>query len=255
MRKILGIARYTFIEILRNRVYFVLLLFSGLLIGSALLLGAMGGEQRSRMIVDVGLASLEAISLIVAVFAATTLLVTEMESRTLYLILTRPVARYQFLLGRFLGLVLVMTAAMGIMMALHTVLMAVLHIPLTGHYLLSVLYSWGKIVLVIALAILFSLFSTSTPSAVTFTLFFWVMGHLTSEIHFLAMKNAKPAVLFITNIFYWVSPNFERLNIRDLPLHAALSHPRMLAGSFGYAALYASVCLALASFLFRKKEF
>ena len=96
MRKILGIARYTFTEIFRNKVYYVLVLFAFVLVGSALLLGAMGGEQKNRMIIDFGLASIEAFSLLIAVFAAVTLVLEEMETRTLYLILSRPVARYQF---------------------------------------------------------------------------------------------------------------------------------------------------------------
>src|SRR5947209_3808818 len=100
MRKIMRIARYTFVEIFRNKVYYVLLLFAGVLMISAILLGALGGEQRNRMIIDLGLASIETFALLVAVFAAVTLVLEEMESRTLYLILARPVSRYQFVLGR-----------------------------------------------------------------------------------------------------------------------------------------------------------
>jgi len=83
MRKILGIARYTFIEILRNRVWYVLVLFSGILIMSTLLLGDLAGEQKSRVITDLGLASIETIALLSTVFAAVTLILEEMESRTL----------------------------------------------------------------------------------------------------------------------------------------------------------------------------
>src|SRR6185295_1686907 len=119
MRKILGIARYTFTEIFRNKVYYVLMLFAVVLFSAALLLGALGGEQRNRMILDFGLVSIESFSLLVAVFAAVTLVIEEMETRTLYLILSRPVARYQFVLGRFLGLMGLLTITYLIMAAGH----------------------------------------------------------------------------------------------------------------------------------------
>src|ERR1051325_9378973 len=63
MRKIIGIARYTFIEILRNKIWYVLVLFSGILIISTLLLGTLAQEQKARMITDLGLATIEAITL------------------------------------------------------------------------------------------------------------------------------------------------------------------------------------------------
>src|ERR1035438_6397471 len=145
MRKILAIARYTFVEIFRNKVYYVLLLFSAVMIVSTLLLGALGGEQRNRIILDLGLASIELFSLLIAVFAAVTLVLEEMESRTLYLILSRPVARYQFVAGRFLGLILLLAGTMGIMLAGHLILLGTQHIHADLHYFLSVAYSFEKI--------------------------------------------------------------------------------------------------------------
>ncbi len=86
MRKIFGIARYTFIEVLRNKIWYVLVLFSGIMILSTLLLGTLGGESRKRgLMVDLGLASIEMISFLSTVFAAVTLVLEEMrESRTIF---------------------------------------------------------------------------------------------------------------------------------------------------------------------------
>src|SRR5579872_4563341 len=137
MRKTLGIVRYTFIEIFRNKVYYVLLLFAGLIILSTMLMGDLGGEQRARMIIDLGLAAIEAFSLVISVFAAVTLVLEEMETRTLYLILTRPVARYQFVLGRFLGLLAIITVAFALMACGQGALLKLLHIAVDRHDLLS----------------------------------------------------------------------------------------------------------------------
>ncbi len=140
------------------------------------------------MILDLGLASIESIALLSTIFAAVTLVLQEMESRTLYLILTRPVARAVFVFGRFLGLVAIMTLAYLLMAGAHAVLLALVHVPLDRHYVLSLIFSWEKIVVITAVALLFSLFSTSTASAVTFTFFFWIMGHFSTEILYLARK-------------------------------------------------------------------
>ncbi|MFA5976000.1 MAG: ABC transporter permease [Elusimicrobiota bacterium] len=253
MRKILGIIRYTFIEILRNKVYYVLLLFAGMLILSAMLLGSLGGEQKARMIIDMGLASIELLCLIIAVFAAVTLILEEMESRTLYLVLTRPVARYQFILGRFLGLVAVLSVTYLIMAGGHLTLLATNRIHPDAHYALSLFYSWEKVVLITSLALFFSLFSTSTVSAVAFTLFFWIMGHFSHEMLSLGRRAGTPLVLWICNAFYYLTPNFQVMNLRDFsPAQAGLD---WLWAAAGYGLSYTLVCLSLTVFLFRKREF
>jgi ABC-type transport system involved in multi-copper enzyme maturation permease subunit len=248
-----GIVRYTFMEVFRNKVYYVLILFAGVLIGSTVLLGALGGEQRSRMIIDMGLASIEIFSLAVAVFAAVTLVLEEMESRTLYLVLTRPVARYQFVLGRFLGLLLIITVAFAVMAAAHLALCHAVNAASDRHYFLSLYFSWQKIMLVTAVAMVFSLFATSTVSAVTFTMFFWVMGHFSGEIRFLAQKASQPIVTWVAMAFYYIAPNFEVLNLRDVP--PTWSGLSWLWPAAGYSLTYTAFCLALTVLLFRKKEF
>lgn len=253
MRKIYGIARYTFIEIFRNKVWYVLVLFSAILIVSTLLLSSLGGEQKDRLIIDLGLAAIEMISFLSTVFAAVTLVLSEMESRTLYLILTRPVARVIFITGRFLGLIAIMTCAFLIMTAAHVGLLAAMHAPLDGHYALSLLFSWEKIVVITAVALVFSLFSTSAASALTFTFFFWIMGHFSTEILYLARKASQPALIFFCKIFYYIFPNFETMNIRDLPPEA--TNPHWLWAAGGYGLSYTAVCLILTALLFRKKEF
>jgi ABC-type transport system involved in multi-copper enzyme maturation permease subunit len=253
MRKILGIARYTYIEIFRNKIWYVLVLFSIILIASTLLLGTLSVELRGRMITDLGLATIETIAFLSTVFAAVNLVLEEMESRTLYLILTRPVARAVFITGRFVGLIAIMTSAFLFMTAAHAGLLAAIHVPLDRHYALSLLFSWEKIVVITAVALVFSLFSTSTASAITFTFFFWIMGHFSTEILFLARKASQPAMIFSCKLFYYLIPNFQTMNIRDMP--PDLYNPGWLWAAGGYGLTYTSVCLALTALLFRKKEF
>ena len=253
MRKIFGIARYTFIEIFRNKVWYVLILFSAILIVSTLLLGSLGGEQKDRLILDLGLATIEMISFLSTVFAAVSLVLTEMESRTLYLILTRPVSRVIFIVGRFLGLIAIMTCAFILMSTAHAGLLTAIHATPDRHYLLSLLFSWEKIVMITAVALLFSLFSTSAASALTFTFFFWIMGHFSTEILYLASKTSQPFLVIVCKTFYYIFPNFQSMNIRDIP--PEIMNPHWLWAAGGYGLSYTCVCLLLTTLLFRKKEF
>jgi ABC-type transport system involved in multi-copper enzyme maturation permease subunit len=253
VRKLAGIIRYTFLEVFRNKVYYVLVLFGAVLVMSTLLLGALGGEQKGRMIIDFGLAGIEAFTLVVAVFAAVTLVLEEMESRTLYLVLTRPVGRAQFILGRFFGLLSILTVSMAMMALAHVGLMHLAHVTPEPTYLLALYFSWEKIVVITAVAIFFSLFATSTVSAVSFTLFFWVLGHFSQEIRFLAEKSGKAAVIAVCDVFYYLAPNFHILNLRDFPASSGTGRWLWAAGGYGFC--YAAAALALSAWIFRRKEF
>jgi hypothetical protein len=103
MRSLLAIARYTFLQQFRNRLYLVVVLFGVLMMGATLLFGALAGDQEVRVILDLGLVTAELFGLATAVFGAVTLVVEEMESKTIYLILTRPLAPAVYVAGPFRG--------------------------------------------------------------------------------------------------------------------------------------------------------
>ena len=119
MRAILAIARYTFLQQFRNRLYLVVVLFGLFMVAASLLFGALAGDQEVRVILDLGLVTAELFGLATAMFGAVTLVVEEMESKTIYLILTRPLPRPFYVLGRFLGLLLAVGASMALMELLH----------------------------------------------------------------------------------------------------------------------------------------
>jgi ABC-type transport system involved in multi-copper enzyme maturation permease subunit len=109
----LAIARYTFLQQFRNRLYLVVVLFGLLMVAASLLFGALAGDQEVRVILDLGLVTAEIFALATAVFGAVTLVVEEMESKTIYLILDSPVPKPVYVLGRFLGLLLAVGASLG----------------------------------------------------------------------------------------------------------------------------------------------
>ncbi|MBI1979613.1 MAG: ABC transporter permease subunit [Elusimicrobia bacterium] len=256
--KVLSVARYTFIGNLRNRIFLVLILFGFLLIGSSLLLGLLSQEQEIRMLLDVGLAAIEKLSLLCAIFLIVNLILEEIESKSLYLVLTRSLTRSEYLLGRFLGaMASVFTCA---------ILMVLAHLSLLYFkgwrwdpdgtiYCLSVFMSLEKVFLISSVALFFSLFSSSAVVALVFSFFVWVLGHFAMELRFLSQNVQQDAAKLFFKFFYFLIPHFQYLNARDLWIAASDRLPAFVVQGTAYTILYSALSLGLATLIFQRKEF
>jgi len=224
MKSILAIAKYTVIEQIRNRLYLIILFFGFGILGSSLLLGALAPGYRVRVIFDLGLFTLEIFGLATAIFGAVSLVLQEVESKTIYLLLTRPLPRSYYIVGRFLGLIVAVALTMVVMALLHIV---ILHLNLGWFkaftadfsfwavYPTLVMMSILKMLITAAVAIFFSLFATSSVSALIFTLFFWVAGHFGQELQFLIGKTMMGFYKWAAQAVSYILPNYHYLNFRD----------------------------------------
>ncbi|RLD18751.1 MAG: hypothetical protein DRI36_00585, partial [Caldiserica bacterium] len=164
MSKILEVCLFSFKENRRNRNFYVLLLFAGIIIISGFLFSRFAEEIEERMIRDVGLAGIEIFSILSAIFLSAKLLLIEVENKLLYPILTKPVKRWEYLTGRFLGTVSVIgfgVIVMGIFLTGLLILKGCFD-SLDKTYFLSYIYLLFKIIIIISLSIFFSLLSTSS---------------------------------------------------------------------------------------------
>ncbi len=254
MNSIFSIARYTLTQQLRNRLYLVVILFGVLMVGASVLFGAVAADQEVRVILDLGFATTEFFGLAMALFGAVTLVLEEMESKTIYLILTRPQPRSTYILGRFIGLVLAVWTGMAMMEVLHFALLFLKGWSAQPLAFAALPAMGLKVMIMTALALLCSLTFTSAPTATVFSLFFWVLGHFGEEIRFLAKKSGQPLALALVKGLLWVLPNLTLLNFRDhieipgFPLSTIFSAAL-------YAVLYTGAALALSIGLFSRKEF
>lgn len=245
---------YTFREHVRHRVWLSGALFGLILAAGALVASALAQQERGRMLLDLGLAANEAIAVVTVVFLTVHLVLQEIESRTIYLILTHPVKRWHYLLGRFLGTLAAVGAMLAAMGAAHWLLMQLLGGAGTGSYLLAWSCSLGKTALMGALALLLSLALTSEAAAMSFAGFFWILGHFSSEMRFLAEKSGNAVLRTAINVFSHASPDFAYLNYRDY-WHAGIPDAGWAAAALLYVLAYSAACLALATQIFEQKEF
>jgi Cu-processing system permease protein len=264
MNSLFAIAKYTLIEQIRNRLYLIILFFGGIILLSSLLLGSLAPGHKVRVIFDLGLLALELFGLATAVFGSVTLILQEIESKTIYLIITRPIRRSTYILGRFFGLVAAVAIAMGTMAVLHVLIM--LSDPVAFKefadgwsfwtiYPSLVLMSACKMLITSAVAIFFSLFATSSVSALVFTACFWIGGHFGPEMSFLLKEAPKgflrSAIKGVLNLL----PNFQFLNFRDTYAIPGFPGFEFMQWGLLYTIGYSLFFLALSAYLFSRKEF
>ena len=251
MKKILAIGNYTVIENIRNKVFYVILLFCVSVIGVDILLGFLAGEQQVRLMLDFGLGAIEIFGFLVAVFVAVTLILEEIESKTIYLLLSRPLKRTEYILGRYLGMLLTVIIGLILMVMLHVAFLIPMGWRPEASYFVSIFGVVLKIILISTVALFFSLFSTSAVASIVFTVFFWLLGHFGTELKFLSSKINNIFLKLIVEFFFYAMPNFQYMNFRDMPGTGGVS----LTAAAAYTLVYSGICLTLCSLLFSKKEF
>lgn len=243
MRNIRAVAANTFREAVRDRVLYNLVFFALLMMGAAILVGQISISIEQDVIVSLGLSAISLFGILIAVFLGVALVSKEMDKRTLYALLAKPVKRWEFLLGKFCGLVMTLavnTAAMAV--GLYAALWTVKH-PLAksdAYILVAVYLIWLKLAIIVALALLFSCFTTQFL-AILFTAGLYAAGLFATDLRTIRGVNMDPSALrFVRGISYAL-PNFQNFNVMG-----AVVHGRGIPASFvGQATLYAVLYIAI----------
>lgn len=195
MNGVWAITINTFRETVRDRVLYACAVFAVIITLAGMLLGSLSISQNVRVLEDIGMFAISTISGIIAIFIGTNLVFKEMDKRTIYLIFTKPIARWQFIFGKFLGLslcILLVTAMMGAFLIGLSMLNGeqVSHL---GYMCASIGLIYVELLLVIALATFFSTFATPLMSVI-FTLALWFCAHLSDSLLELSKLSQSAAV-------------------------------------------------------------
>jgi ABC-2 family transporter len=254
VRRTLAITRNTVREVLRERVVIVLALFGvAMAIGAQALSPLALGEGR-KVVIDFGLAGASLLASLLAVFLGSTLLHKELDRRTIYAVMAKPIHREEFLLGKFIGLWgtagLLMAGMTGIVLAVVTVCYGS-----TPWVALQALWlTLLELGIVTAVVTLFSAFTTPALTAF-FTVATVAAGHFAEDLRYFASQGAAAAVVALTDMAYWALPHLELFNARGLVVHGIPVAPERLAFATAYGVLYMGGILVLAGTIFRRREF
>jgi ABC-type transport system involved in multi-copper enzyme maturation permease subunit len=267
VRVITAIAISVFRESVRDKVFYNLVLFSLLMIGSSFLIGQLTAGQDVKIIKDLGLAATSMFGLFLAVFIGIGLVSKEVERRSIYSLLSKPITRAQLVLGKYCGLTLTLAVNIAVMaVALYAVLAylswgvsaevrASWDAPALDPALMkAMLMIFAELMLVTALALFFSTFSSPMLSAaLTFGLY--IVGHFSADLrNFQQVVNSPVAASFARGL-YWVLPNLAQFDVKSDVVHGVRVPAGYIAMTGTYAALYITMLLAIASLVFSRRDF
>ncbi|MDZ4857972.1 MAG: ABC transporter permease [Candidatus Hydrogenedentes bacterium] len=251
--RIIAVAQNTFREAVRDKVFYVLVFFGlATLVGSKAL-GWISIGQEIKIVKDFSLASVSVFGVLIAIFVGTSLIYKEIDKRTIYTIICRPMARYEFVLGKYLGMALLLgvtTAVLGIVAAAYVAILGG-NVDATFFYALVLIY-W-ELLMVTAFATLFSsLTSPILGAIIVFSIY--VVGHATGILINLPEHFDNTASKTVLEFMYYIVPNFSNFNVRaeaanDVPV--ALGY---VVWSMVYGAVYTGMLLLLAAVAFENKD-
>jgi ABC-type transport system involved in multi-copper enzyme maturation permease subunit len=253
-RRLLSIAANTFRETVRNKILYVILAFALVVIGLTWFLADLSMGELSRIVADVGLASIHLFGVTIAVFLGITLVSQEMERKTIYLVLSKPVPRWEFVLGKATGLcatILLTTSVMAVtLFAVYAAYSgkaeAGIFVASAGVYL--------ELVLLVCLATLFSTFTTPTLSAM-FTLSLFLIGHLSQSLSVLGGQAKSAGARTAASFLFYILPNLEIFNWKNGVVYGDVRSAATLLPAAGYLVCYGAAVLLLACLLFSRKDF
>jgi ABC-type transport system involved in multi-copper enzyme maturation permease subunit len=256
MSRILIVARNTFREAVRDRVLYNLVVFALLMIASAVLVGQISMDIESVVMVSLGLSAISLIGLLIAVFTGVGMVSKEIDKRTLHAVLAKPLRRWEFLLGKFSGLVLTLTvntAAMAV--GLFLAMLVVKHTIGRGDIvvLVGVYFILLKLALVVALAMLFSCF-TSPLLAILFTGGLYVAGLFLAELRNLQTTQMNPQTQKFFSILSYLLPNFGNYDVMGAAAHGRQIPAGLVLHNTLYTILYCAMVLSAAAVIFSRKD-
>ncbi len=248
------IAIATFRESIRDRILLSLLVFGLLLLGGTIFLGSISLDQDAKIIIDLGLLGIYFFGVIITLFIGSSAIAKELDQRTAYTILARPLKRWWFVVGKFYGLSLTI-GTLVLLMGL--VFGAVLSFRLGWHAIdaalvMSIFYIFLELLVLTAMIVCFSSFTSSVMSTI-YTVALFLIGHSSASVVALA-KNSNAGGRYLFQAIYYVLPNLEKFNLRNDAVYHLKPETSQVALVIAYTAIFCSVFLYLAALALKKQE-
>ena len=258
--RIWAIALNTFREAVRIRVLYGILV---VVIGAnlmTLVIGQMASNEEARVTRDVGLAGISLFGSLTAIFLGVFLLYTEVQRRTIHAIVAKPIERWEFVAGKYAGMLLVLSVLVGVFAVAMLGMLAWQGFGVTSAVAKAIVLSWLEVAVVAAIAMLFSSFSTPFLSGI-FALALWIIGRITPDLE-RATSWASPAVRWTARLALQVVPDLHLFAVSGSTVDGDPASVHTVFVSWGYIAMaglhglgWIIALLALAALLFHRRDF
>lgn len=254
MSKVWALAKTTLREMLREKIFMVVVVVAFLLLALSFLFGALSFDEARRMLADFGFLAIQIAMQGVSLFLGSYLLAKEIEKQTCLLILARPISRGQFILGKMGGLLALNTLVMAALGAVLFCLLGLYKTPsLFSNFIQIVLSLWFESAVILGIVLVLSLV-VRPVLALAGGIMFLILGHSLEDLTFFSNKSGDEVFIQAVKFLHWVSPNFYRMNWKSsyfldsgLPSGGLLW---MLVHMLGWLLL----TTLIAQFLFRRKD-
>jgi len=252
--KIRAIAFNTFREAIRDRILYLLLFFAIVFIAFSRVLALLTVGDRIKIIKDVGLASLSFFGALMAILMGTGLVYKEIDKKTIYTLLAKPIQRSQFILGKYFGLLLTLFIMLLLMSFIFLVVLFLHTFHLEWDIFVAFFFIFLELCLITAVAIFFSSFSTPILSSI-FSLAFYLIGHFSWSLETIIQKIKPGATKIFAQILYTVVPDLQNFDYKKEIVHHLTIPSSAFIYSIFYGIAYTLFVLALAMIVFRRRDF
>ena len=254
MRNIWSVAYFTFLEMVRNKILYVLIFFAFFIIGLGIAITQMTIGDNLNVISDIGLGTIEIFSTIIAIFMGISLIHQELKQRTIYLLFARPIKRWHYLAGKFFGMALLILVEMIFMILILEVLFVAYGGPEKIITYLPAFYSiFLQTLTVIAMAVLCSSLTEIVVGAVL-TISFYIIGTVSYSLEYALSGRVSEMTMKIITMLRYILPDFSYFNIKDNLVYGTGLEGINLWVSTGYAFAIVVILLSASLVFFNQKE-
>jgi ABC-type transport system involved in multi-copper enzyme maturation permease subunit len=255
MRKIMSVAVNTFRESIREKLLYLVIIYAMTLLISVFVLSPLSvGAAKGKIVTDIGLAGISIFGIFTAIIVGSNLVHKEVDKKAVYMVLTRPISRAGYLIGKFAGVSMSILALAGIMTIVLLVMMLIGGAPFNPALFPAIALSLVEIGLITSIMIFFSTFTTPLLTSF-FTICIFIAGSLSGDLRVFAQKFGGRVMNYIMDFIYFTFPNLKVFNLR----HEAVHDLRFTASEVFlpavYGIIYIGAMLYFAYLVFRRREF
>ena len=255
--RIFVLATNVFKEVVRDRILYIIGFYGIILLALEYLLPKLAAATEQKMFPDFALAAMSILGLIVAVFVGTGLIHKEIEKRTILMLIAKPVSRSEFVIGKYLGLILVLTVLITTMTVIFLGFLEYGKIDYSiASILIFVLFLLLQLSLITAVSLALSAF-TSQLLATALTFAVYLMGNISQDLLELGRQSRNLNIERLTQALYLMVPDLSRLDFKNDVIYGlqALPNTQALLFDAGYSLLYCIMILAFTILIFSQREF
>ena len=269
LRRIALVGWHVFKESVRDRVLYGIAVFGVLLVGASFAIGQITAGQDLKIIKDLGLATIELAGVLMTIFIGVGLVAREIDRRSIFALLAKPLPRWEFIVGKYFGLVLTVTVNIWAMAAAFYLMLGWVHLvspaslrvaweapALDPQLALQVVLFTAELALLTAIALFFSTFSSSALISVVFTVGCYVLGLASADLRgFSDLVDVPRLVSQVVTTVGWLVPAFSGFDVKNAVVHGHPVKIGLVLSMLLYAAVYSVTLVGASIAVFSRREF